>query len=305
VHERDQRFRIALSNPSNAGVVPDALGFDNPPLVTILDDDPLTLTLSDATVIEGSNGVEKMHAAVFTLTASVPTEPEVLVRWFTADGTATASGAAADYVPALSSDFSIFILQPGQMSATVNISIRGDVAVEPDETFFVDLSSAFYPLSGVPRDGTVPIARARGVGTIIDDDSPVDAAAPVLFDEEGKGRAVALDSVTLMRDPFSLDDPFNFSADRRTRVMLFARNLTLQPGEGASAVTAEAVDTAQNVHALEVEFVGPLPGTDDVTQIVLRLANDLPAFGDVRLRVRAHGLSSNEVFISLQPRPGG
>src|SRR5205814_2550237 len=49
----------------------------------------------------------------------------------------------------------------------------------------------------------------------------VNAGPPALPTEVGTDRAIALDSVTLMRDPFPLIDPFNLSSDKRTRVVLF------------------------------------------------------------------------------------
>src|SRR6202521_1257770 len=57
---------------------------------------------------------------------------------------------------------------------------------------------------------------------------------PVLFTDEGASRALALDSVTFRRDPFSVRDNLNFSSDQTTRVMLLSANLDLQPGDGPS-----------------------------------------------------------------------
>src|SRR5712691_2699079 len=66
------------------------------------------------------------------------------------------------------------------------------------------------------------------------------ASAPVLLTRANSTRAIALDSVTGMAEPFSLNEAFAFSSDTRTRVMLFATNLTLLASEDKSAVTAEA-----------------------------------------------------------------
>lgn len=80
---------------------------------------------------------------------------------------------------------------------------------------------------------------------------PAHADAPVLISEPTSTRAIAMDSVTWKREPFPLVQPIPFSLDSRTRVMLFARNLDLLPGEGASAVTAEAEDA--HAHALPLD----------------------------------------------------
>src|SRR5712691_11667584 len=60
---------------------------------------------------------------------------------------------------------------------------------------------------------------------------------PVLFTDEGANRALALDSVTFRRDPFSVRNNLNFSSDHTTRLMLLSANLDLQPGDGPSIVT--------------------------------------------------------------------
>ena len=65
---------------------------------------------------------------------------------------------------------------------------------------------------------------------------------PILQTEENTDLAIALDSVTMLRDPYPLTNNFNFSSDNRTRVMLFAVNLDLLPSENSSALTAQAED---------------------------------------------------------------
>src|SRR5262245_30611337 len=60
----------------------------------------------------------------------------VTVHFATADGTATT--ANNDY-PATSGDLTF---NPGQTSKTVTVQVNGDTTPEPDESFFVNLSSA-------------------------------------------------------------------------------------------------------------------------------------------------------------------
>src|SRR5688572_1655059 len=64
----------------------------------------------------------------------------------------------------------------------------------------------------------------------------------VIVTEEDTDIAVALDSVNMLRDPFLLTDVFNFSSDQRTRIMFFALNVDLLPGETSSAVTCQIED---------------------------------------------------------------
>lgn len=129
--------------------------------------------------------------------------------------------------------------------------------------------------------------------------TPGSTAAPQLLTEANTNRAVALDSVTFVRDPFSLATTNNFSLDQRTRVILFAVGLDLVLGEDASAVTAQAEDAAHNVYPLTVEFLGKVPGQDWMTQMNVRLPNGLPA-GDVSVSVSLRGATSNKAVIGIR-----
>src|SRR2546427_13310531 len=92
------------------------------------------------------------------------------------------------------------------------------------------------------------------------------APAPTLLSEENSQRAIALDSVTQVRDPLPVVALNNLSQDRRTRLALFGINVDLNPGENASAVTATARDSRSRSYSLNVEFVGKVPKLDWLTQ---------------------------------------
>ncbi|HEY1403498.1 MAG TPA: hypothetical protein VGB05_05185 [Pyrinomonadaceae bacterium] len=123
--------------------------------------------------------------------------------------------------------------------------------------------------------------------------------APCLLAEAGTERAVALDSVTLMRDPFPVITAHNFSPDQRTRVTFFAKNVRLLPGDNASAVTTQAEDGRQNVYPLAVEHVGKVPGFNWLTQVTVKLPDELIGAGDVRVSISLHGATSNRGFIGI------
>lgn len=123
---------------------------------------------------------------------------------------------------------------------------------------------------------------------------------PMLISEVGSDSAVALDSPTFVRDPFPLTNIFNFSADHRTRLMLFGMNMGLMAGENSSAVTARAEDAALNVFPLTVEFVGPLPGVDGVTQIVVRLPDNTPTGQTLSISATLRGKTTNKVRVRVQ-----
>ena len=129
--------------------------------------------------------------------------------------------------------------------------------------------------------------------------------APVLLTEENSSRAIALDSVTRVRDPLPVVALNNFQQGRdpRTRVALFGRNIDLNPGENASAVTVTARDSRSRIFSLKVEFVGPvpnLPNQDKITQVNVRLPDELAQAGDVLISISLHGQVSNEVLFNVQ-----
>jgi hypothetical protein len=115
-------------------------------------------------------------------------------------------------------------------------------------------------------------------------------------------QAAAVDSVLQTRDPFrvvSAQNLLNQGADRNTRVLLFVSNLQLLPGETAAAVSAQAADAANNVYSLPVEDVRPVPNMASLSQLAVRLPDNLPT-GTVTVRVGAHGQITNPGTIRIR-----
>ncbi len=124
---------------------------------------------------------------------------------------------------------------------------------------------------------------------------------PVLFTDEGTNRALALDSVTLKRDPFSIRNPFNFSSDHTTRLMLLSANLDLEPGDGPSIVAARADDGNGHTYPLTVEWIGRLPSFDWITVVIAKLPDELLSTNQALISVTAHNQTSNPVSVSISP----
>jgi glucose/arabinose dehydrogenase len=122
---------------------------------------------------------------------------------------------------------------------------------------------------------------------------------PVIVTAINTDVAIALDSVTKIRDPFPLNTLFNFSGDGRTRIMLFVNNLELVNGETMSAVTAEARDAGQNIYPLTVEFVGQMTGFD-FSQVVVRLPDNTPLNQTIFVTVRLRNQTSNQARITMR-----
>ena len=130
-------------------------------------------------------------------------------------------------------------------------------------------------------------------------------SAPILISHTDSTRAISFDSVTRQREPFSRTTQIKFGADNATRIMLFAMNLSLQPGDTAGDVTAEAEDSAHNVYPLLVENIGKVPEQPWATSIVIRLDSNLPETGDVLVRITYRGAASNRVRVGIGQVGGG
>jgi hypothetical protein len=123
------------------------------------------------------------------------------------------------------------------------------------------------------------------MGTIVTDDA-------ILLLEPGTKHVVAIDSVTFVRDPFSVSGLHNFSSDQRTRVMIFTGNLGVTQPSSDLAVTAGGIP-------LTVDAVGTLAGAPDFSYIIVKL--DPMLAGNVQLTVTFRGVTSNAGFLSITP----
>lgn len=146
IDEPDQAFSLALSNAVNA-----SLGRSAGRATIVDDDSPPSISVSNASVVEGNSGTRAM---VFTLTLSGKSEIRARVRYQTADGTAT---AGSDYTGKSGE----VAFDPGVTSKTVSIAVAGDTIPEPNEVFYLDLNT--------PTNATIGVSRAAG--TIISDEA--------------------------------------------------------------------------------------------------------------------------------------
>src|SRR5688572_5663297 len=125
---------------------------------------------------------------------------------------------------------------------------------------------------------------------------------PILISHADSTRAIAFDSVTRHREPFTTATQIKFGSDSATRIMLFATNLQLQSNELPSA---DAEDVNHNFYSLPVEYVRVVPDHPWVSSVVIRVPENLPATGDVLVRIKYRDLSSNRVRIGIGQVGGG
>ena len=138
------------------------------------DDGLPELSVSDASVVEGSN-VE------FTVTLSKEASEAVTVEYSTSDGTATADGA--DYTAASSQTLTF---AAGDTTKTISVATGNDTVDEDDETFTVTLAN--------PSENAELGAIASATGTIINNDETpaTDATLSAFSVADGDGSAIAL-----------------------------------------------------------------------------------------------------------------
>ena len=74
--------------------------------------------------------------------------------------------------------------------------------------------------------------------------------APALLVQPNTNRAVALESITNRREPFSPTSSVQFGSDSRTRIAVFALNAQLNTGEGISAFAADVQDGSGRFYPL-------------------------------------------------------
>ncbi|HEY2971031.1 MAG TPA: PQQ-dependent sugar dehydrogenase [Pyrinomonadaceae bacterium] len=206
------------------------------------------------------------------------TQSSVTMNYATMNGSASAPD---DYVTSSGT----LQFTAGETVKYFVIPIVDDQNVEEAESFnlVVSLPSA-GAMQGSPFTATV---------NILDDDRPL------VLTEDNTARAIALSSVSMLREPFYLSDPYNLSSDQRTRVMLFVSGIDLMPGDNLSLLSVVAEDAQNRVYPLVVEDVRRVPNFEWISQVVVRLPDSIEAPGDFGFTISYHGKAGNKAQLSL------
>ena len=248
--EGDETVRVALGAlvvpPTPASVVVSmAMGVGTG---TIVDDDTPTLTIDSPSVAEGDAGTTDL---TFTVTLSPAAASQVTVDWADA-GDATAE-SGSDYTTLAGGTLTF---AAGETSKTIAVPVRGDSAIEPDETVRIGISNPNPSATPIRDADGARVVNVVGVGTITNDDFPIPPEpsepnrAPQLVAAPG---AVALDvggtaAIALAGAFLDPDgDPLTLSATSSRPAVATARlsgsTLALAGmAEGQTRITVSAAD---------------------------------------------------------------
>ncbi len=282
--EPNETFVVNLSNlVGSPGRIDDAQG-----VATITDDDaPPLLSVDDVSVTEGDAGTSMV---TFTASLSAVSGNAVTFNWTTAAGTAA---AGVDYVAASGSR----TITAGSTTATVDITVNGDVLDEADESFGITLST--------PVDAT--ISDGAGIATIADDDPlPLLTIDDVSITEGNAGTSISTTTVTLSAASgktvtvgwATADDsavqPGDYSAASGT--------LTLVPGDTSETIPVSVNGDlmAELDEAFRVDLSAPSNATLDDAQGVGTILDDelLPVI-DIDEPTIAEGAGSVDFAVTL------
>jgi serralysin len=160
--EGSETFFVNLTNASANASISDTQG-----QATVNNDDTANSTplikINNVAKKEGGSGVSTTFT--FTVSLSNSSTKTVTVNYATASGTASSS---SDYT----SKTGTLTFTPGQTSKTISVTVKGDTSFEPDESFFVNLSSAT----------NATIGDSQALATIQNDDSTSSTSVSVITD---------------------------------------------------------------------------------------------------------------------------
>ena len=169
-------------------------------------------------------------------------------------------------------------------------------------------ASGFYSFADLDAGGSytvVPLSNGFVFGPVTTtfDDLSLDRTAnfvgklqPELHMTGGSPFA-ALDSVNFMVQPSSLFSSLGFSTDGFMRVMIFASNV--EPVSSPSQVSVQAKDDNGQIHTLQVEFIGEVPGQNWLKQLNVKVPSQSLSGKCVQLKLTVAEINSNEARICI------
>lgn len=197
--EGDETFTVTATSVTAPATSPVTISHATGSETIIDDDGAASLSVGDASVVEGTGaGASLLHVPV---TLSGPRADTIQVRIATIDGTAT---SPADYVTPLAA----IIVPPGTTSAEVVIAVARDALVEGNEQFRLKVTSIDAPagsatsvaddtadLTIIDDDGSTPLVSVNDAEVVEGDSGTTNLTFTVTLDRPS-GTAVSVDVAT-------------------------------------------------------------------------------------------------------------
>ncbi|MGB3519504.1 MAG: Calx-beta domain-containing protein [Elainellaceae cyanobacterium] len=267
--EPDEQFRLRLFNPTNGAVVGRESG-----IATILNDDVATLSISNASVAEGSRGSQSLM--VFQISSDNLASEDMTVRVSTSPNL-TPNGATpgVDFVP-LSNQ--LVTIPAGERFANVTVTVNGDAEVEDDESVSLTLSDPRFRES--VDTSRVILGQETGRGVIINDDVAVLSVedASVIEGNEGlseiiftiSSNAVASKDITFTVETAAVNGN-NAAIPGEDFIAIESQEVTIRAGQQAATVTVNVVGDrlfeADEVFSLRILGEAQFDGMADTSRV--------------------------------------
>jgi hypothetical protein len=219
-----------------------------------------TVSIADARIIESNSGAKTLS---FVVSLSSAARETTSVGYTTVDGSATTT----DFDYAARTGIASF--RAGQRTAMISIVVRGDRAVEADETFQVVLAD---PINAV-------LGRSSATGFILDDDAasrtvtlagpsgPVNEGSPATFTFTLSRSSLSPVTLSYATSNGSASSSFDYTAA--------IGSLTFAPGEtsktvGVATLTDSTVE-ADEVFQMRISSVsGAMTGTPSTASVTIK-----------------------------------
>jgi Big-like domain-containing protein len=175
-----------------------------------------------------------------------------------------------------------------------NGSVIGETTTYPYKFTWSSLAPGIYTVSATAIDNNGVSTSSRTVTFL------VNGGPPLLLTDGDTSKAAALESVTLLQEPFAVSPEHFLSSDQRTRLLLFGINLELRLGETISAITVRGEDSQHQEYSLPLEAVRGFPTLPGVTQLTVKLPEELRGLGQIWVSVSLRGVQSNKVTVKIK-----